>query len=564
MAFKKILLALAYRMEASEKYKANKNVVFELLEDQTSGKKKYFDFVMIFLVLTTIMILILEIKNDLPPFVYYYERFAVFIFITEWLGRLWVSSDGHKTTILTHEEIQGKEQKSSAWALVKPAVLEKFRFAISPMSVIDLLAILPSYRPLRMLRIFLLFRLFKVFRYTKSLNFLMRVFTEKRFEFMTLLIIFSFMTFFASTAIYIFEGSGENEKINNFYDAIYWAVITITTVGYGDISPVTEQGRFITMILIIGGIGIISFMTSIMTTSMTEKLQEAKSHHVIDEVAKLKSYILLCGYGKMGKVLARELADENKTFVVIDNEESSVYEAKSEGFLALQADASDMELLKELQGEKKIRYALIVGDSDAFNLSTLLSLKSLNEDMTIFVRANDLHSKKKLEIAGAKKAIYPYATAAYVGMEHLENQQCKRKVVIYGYAKTATEIVKVLHLKYDDFIFVVDDKVKAEEAKNDGFEAVVLNLGDDENLLMIGISQGVEMMFCVSKSYTQNLFVTLSARALDKELKIISLCSTKDEGDKMLLAGANHTINPYEIGARRIFRLMKKTEEEIV
>ncbi len=164
MAFKKMLLALAYRMEASEKYKANKNVVFELLEDQTSGKKKYFDFVMIFLVLTTIMILILEIKNDLPPFVYYYERFAVFIFISEWLGRLWVSSNGHKTTILTHEEIQAKEQKASAWALVKPAILEKFRFAISPMSIIDLLAILPSYRPLRMLRIFLLFRLFKVFR----------------------------------------------------------------------------------------------------------------------------------------------------------------------------------------------------------------------------------------------------------------------------------------------------------------------------------------------------------------------------------------------------------------
>ncbi|HIP46195.1 MAG TPA: hypothetical protein EYG95_01410, partial [Campylobacterales bacterium] len=384
MAFKKMLLAFAYRVEASERYKANKKIVLELLEDQTSPRKKYFDFVMIFLVLTTIMILILEIKNDLPPFVYYYERFAVFIFIVEWLGRLWVSSDGHKTTILAHEERRSKSQKTSAWTLVKPAIVEKFRFAISPMSIIDLLAILPSYRPLRMLRIFLLFRLFKVLRYTKSLNFLMRVFTEKRFEFMTLLIIFSFMTFFASTAIYIFEGSGENDKINNFYDAIYWAVITITTVGYGDISPVTEQGRFITMILIIGGIGIISFMTSIMTTSMTEKLQEAKSHHVIYEVAKLKSYILLCGYGKMGKVLARELAEEKKTFVVIDNKESSVYEAKSEGFLALQADASDMELLKELQGEKKITYALIVGDSDAFNLSTLLSLKSLNADITVF------------------------------------------------------------------------------------------------------------------------------------------------------------------------------------
>ena len=555
---KKKLLSFANKLEVSPVYKEKKALAYEILEDHNSSKKKYFDFAMIFLVISTIMIIILEIKNDLPPYVYLYESFAIFIFIIELLGRFWVASDGHKILLKTHKGDQGL----STYALVKPAFLKKFSFFLKPMSIIDLLAIIPTYRPLRILRFLLLFRLFKVFRYTNSLNFLMRVFIEKRFEFMTLLMIFSFMVFFASTAIYIFEGAGENANIANFYDAIYWAVITITTVGYGDISPVTPQGRFVTMLLIIGGIGIISFMTSIMTTAMTQKLQEAKSHQVVTHVAKLKSYILLCGYGKMGKVLAKELEVVGKDFVVIDWDYERIEEAKKEGFLALQADINDFETLKELQCKEKVNLAVAMSDSDVFNLSTILSLKSLNKDVIVFARTHNFKAKKKLEIAGAKEVIYPYATAANVGMQHLEREENPKKIIIYGYAKTASVIVQTLHLRKDDFIFVVNSPEKAKIAQEDGYKAILSDLSDDENLRKIGISKGVEMLFCMSKDYNQNLFVTLSARALDKELKIISLCATKEEGEKMILAGANHTINPYEIGARRLFRLIKKEEGE--
>ena len=390
----------------------------------------------------------------------------------------------------------------------------------------------------------------------------MRVFIEKRFEFMTLLMIFTFMVFFASTAIYIFEGAGENANITSFYDAIYWAVITITTVGYGDISPVTPQGRFVTMLLIIGGIGIISFMTSIMTTAMTQKLQEAKSHQVVSKVAKLKSYILLCGYGKMGKVLAKELEMVGKDFVVIDRDYERIEEAKKEGFLALQVDINDVETLKELQCQEKVNFAVAMSDSDVFNLSTILSLKSFNKNIIVFARTHNIKVKKKLEIAGAKEVIYPYATAASVGLEYLEKEENPKKIIIYGYAKTAFVIVQTLSLRKEDFIFVVNSPEKVKIAQADGFKAILSDLSDDENLLKIGISKDVKVLFCMSKDYNQNLFVTLSARVLDKELKIISLCGMKEEAEKMLLAGANYTINPYEIGAKRVFRLIKKEEAE--
>ncbi len=420
MSFKKRLLTFSYTLEASKRYKRIKALAFELLEEQTSSKKRYFDIFMIFLVLTTILILILEIKHTLPPLVYTYEMFAVLIFIIEWLGRLWVSSNAHMSIITTHETYELEEVNSTAWMLLKPALLEKFRFIISPMSIIDLLAILPSYRPLRVLRFLLLFRLFKVFRYTQNLNFLLRVFIEKRYEFVTLLVIFSFMVFFASTVIYIFEGAGGNKKIDTFFDAIYWAVVTITTVGFGDITPQTSAGRFITMFLIMGGIAIISFMTSIITTSMTEKLEEVKEQHVLNEIAKLKAYVLICGYGKMGKELARELSRAGEKFVVLDINAQEIEEAKREKFLALHADASNMDVLELLRCDSKLKHAVALTDDDALNLSIVLSLKSLNPKTVVYSRVNKKEAKIKLEIAGAKEAIFPYKSAAIAAMEYLD------------------------------------------------------------------------------------------------------------------------------------------------
>jgi Trk K+ transport system NAD-binding subunit len=316
------------------------------------------------------------------------------------------------------------------------------------------------------------------------------------------------------------------------------------------------------MILSIGGIGIISFMTSIMTTAMTQKLHEAKSQYVVGEVGKLKEYILLCGYGKMGNVLAHELREEGRDVLVIDRDEDAVESAKLEKFLALKADASDMEILKELECDSKVKFAVILSDDDTFNLSATLSLRALDNDIHILTRANTLSVTKKLEIAGACEAIYPYATAASVAIEHVDTTQKSHKVVIFGYAKTAKEIVKALHFKKEEYLFVVADAARVKEVEEDGFIAKVMDLSDDENLIMIGIGKDVEMLFCVSKSHHKNLFVTLSARNIDQELKIISLCATEDEASKMKLAGANHTINPYEIGARRISRLIKKIDKE--
>ena len=419
MSLKERFLSFSYFLASAKKYKEVKQKVNRILNDSSCVQKRYFDYFMIFLVLTTIMILILEIKNNLPDWVYFYEGIAVFVFILEWLGRLWVASDGHLDIIQTQENAEYEKITLSAWQLVKPAVIKKVKFIISPMSIIDLLAILPSYRALRFLRFLLLFRLFKVFRYTENINYLLRVFVEKKFEFLSLIILFAFMVFFASTVIYIFEGTGENPNIQNFYDAIYWAVVTITTVGFGDISPVTAEGRFVTIFLIIGGITSISFMTSIITTAMAEKLELMKTNQVFYEIGKLKSFIVICGYGKMGKVLSHELRLSGEKVVIIDPLLEEVIQAQQDGFYALHADASHIDLLTQLRLKDRVKYFVALTNDDAVNLSIILSVKTISEEILLFSRAVEENARSKLLLAGAQEVVFPYESAAIAAYEHL-------------------------------------------------------------------------------------------------------------------------------------------------
>lgn len=419
MTLKEQILRFSYYLAASKKYASAKKRVWRLLNDPTYEYKKYFDFFMIFLVLSTIMILILEIKNTLPFWVYLYEGIAVVIFIVEWLARLWVASDLHNDIIQTQESAAYDHIELTLWQLLQPALAKKGRFIISPMSIIDLLAILPSYRALRFLRFLLLFRLFKVFRYTENINDLLRVFVEKRFEFFSLIIIFAFLVFFAGTVIYIFEGTGANPQIKGFYDAIYWAVVTITTVGYGDISPVTPEGRFVTIFLIISGITSISFMTSIITTAMAEKLEMMKSSRTYQEIARLKKFIVICGYGKMGKVLAHELTRSDEKVVIIDTREEEVGEALKDGFIALQADASDIDVLKAINMPGRVRYFVALTNDDANNLSIILSVKTIDPSIVIYSRAVEKSARRKLSRAGAGEVVFPYEAAAIAAYEHL-------------------------------------------------------------------------------------------------------------------------------------------------
>ena len=132
------------------------------------------------------------------------------------------------------------------------------------------------------------------------------------------------------------------------------------------------------------------------------------------------------------------------------------------------------------------------------------------------------------------------------------------KVIIYGYSNLGFKIANSLkNSKYE--IIVIDyDEDNYNKAITNGFKAFNKELLIDEELVEIGIEDNIKAFYCVSDSSNNNFFVTLSVRNLNKNTKIISKANSKQDSKKMLLAGASKVLNPYEIGALKIFRLLEK------
>ena len=269
----------------------------------------------------------------------------------------------------------------------------KLAYIFSPLAIIDLLAILPSYRPLRFLRIFLLFRIFKLFRYAKSMKTFTAIIVEKKFELLTLATFASFIVFAGSSAIYIFE-THHNPKINTLYDALYWSIVTMGTVGYGDIVPVTHEGMAVAMVLIVVGIATLAFLTSIIVSSFQTKIAELKENRLYLDIEKMRDFILICGYGRVGEVLAKMLHDDGYPIVILDNNPAQIALALSRGYVGIIGDASKNKLLEQVGIKTRASKVICVTNSDEMNVFITLTARSLNPHLEIIARVVKKQNKK--------------------------------------------------------------------------------------------------------------------------------------------------------------------------
>ena len=416
----KLIISLSYKLDTSIKYKRFKEFTYNILENNSYKYKKYFDFMMIFLVLSTIGILIFEVNHKNLGYLNDYELFAIIIFLIEYIGRLWISSDIHSTILEDYETSQLINRKYKLYKSIYKIVAKKFDFIFSPMAIIDLLAILPYYRPLRLLRIFLIFRLFKILRYANSLKEFLQVFKERKFELFTLALLYITAVFFSATIMYIYEGPvGVNPKIEHFFDAVYWSIITISTVGYGDVTPMTVEGKLVTLILIISGFLVIAFGTSIITTGLSDRMEIIKENRAQAETSKMNNFTIVCGFGMMGRYFCEELMAVNKKIIVIDNDKEVVNYAKSLNYLAIASDATSMQNLESLGITKGANSIIALTNDDAVNLSIILSARALSNDIKIISRVNNSSSKKKFEIAGVNETILFNDVSAFVASEYI-------------------------------------------------------------------------------------------------------------------------------------------------
>jgi voltage-gated potassium channel len=419
MSVARLIVQRCYDLEDSQRYKRAKHFFFNLLENPRSRIRPYFDIFMILLVLASVFLIIYEVKNDLGAFGRIFEAVAVTVFLTEYLLRLWLYNDSHLIIIEHYERAEFVNHPFHLWPAVKEVMAKKWDYMTSPLAIIDLLAIIPSYRPLRFLRIFLLFRLFKLFRYARSINEFAKVLSEKKFELYTLFIFLAFIVFTSASAIYFFEARAEGGEIDNFFDGVYWSLVTISTVGYGDITPQTPEGRFITLVLIICGIGVISFTTSIIVAAFGEKMKEMRENRVFAELEKRDRHIIICGFGRMGQVVAEQLEIDRDHFVIIDSDQENINLAKKRGYLAIVGKAESSELLENVGIRERVDRILCLTDSDVANVFITLTARHLNPDIEIISRANREETVKKLIQAGANYTVSPFKVVGLMAGEYI-------------------------------------------------------------------------------------------------------------------------------------------------
>lgn len=132
-----------------------------------------------------------------------------------------------------------------------------------------------------------------------------------------------------------------------------------------------------------------------------------------------------------------------------------------------------------------------------------------------------------------------------------------KKVVIFGYNRLSFEAMSRLGLNFYQLLVVETDEEQAILARENDFEVSGIDFRSDDDLRSIGIGEDVDVIFCFFPDDADNVFLTISARSLDKKLHIIAVVENPDSAEKLLAAGANKIIDPYEICGRKIYELIK-------
>jgi len=195
-------------------------------------------------------------------------------------------------------------------------------------------------------------------------------------------------------------------------DAAYMTGITLTTTGYREVRELDGLGRAWTIILGVAGVGIIFGSVGIVAEAFLSDAvsgrREAK--RMSDTIDGLADHLILCGYGRVGATVARELAHVGEPFVVIDINPTSLEAAHDDGYLVVSGDATVDAVLLEA-GVERARGLITTIDSDANNVYVTLSARSLNPNLFVVARANQEGSEAKLTHAGAKRVVSPYTRA---------------------------------------------------------------------------------------------------------------------------------------------------------
>jgi voltage-gated potassium channel len=194
-----------------------------------------------------------------------------------------------------------------------------------------------------------------------------------------------------------------------FFDALYMTMITISTVGFQEIAPLSTKGRVVTLFIIATGITIAGYtLGNLLRMFIEGELSKSFGRRKVGRrIAELKDHFIICGCGRIGRLIAQELAANGKDFLVLENNPALVEYLEQEDYLYLALDATTEETLLAA-GIKRARGIVTAVGSDADNVFITLTAKGLNPDIYVLARASEEKNEIKLKRAGATRVVSPY------------------------------------------------------------------------------------------------------------------------------------------------------------
>ncbi|MEE9495857.1 MAG: potassium channel protein [Desulfobacterales bacterium] len=193
------------------------------------------------------------------------------------------------------------------------------------------------------------------------------------------------------------------------FEAFYMTIITISTVGYAEILPLSQAGRVLTIIIIVLGITVGAYTIGLLVRAFIEgeMIKIFGRRKVQKQISELKDHYIVCGFGRIGRIISNELAADDIDFVVIEQDSAIIEKIESKNYLFLEMDATSEEALLKA-GIMKAKGIATALRSDANNVFITLTAKGLRPDIYILARASHENNEDKLSRAGASRVVSPH------------------------------------------------------------------------------------------------------------------------------------------------------------